>query len=331
MAIAHTNKDIISKTLGQHYKNKSFRVYGLDVPKIKQVLPTDYPVVAAEYRGDGAFLLEDNSLLLQEFESWLSFQNFLKYLQYVLALLKVLADEGIKVTNIIIAVIYTGDILAAPAVYDLGAVRITVKQVFLSKFDTSQLFAEIRDKIRQGEPLTDEDVMRFIILPLTEPVKEKKQDVIQAAIELLDELDDEEQLKFIAAGILTATDKFINAENAAKLGRMLRMTKVGRIFEEEKLAALAENTRLVTKQVTKQVTRQVKAETTKEVTEKVTQKVTQKVTKEVKAQTAKETAKQMGTQFAKFLLSRGEDLETIMQQTQLSQKEITELQNALAT
>ncbi|MCL1997410.1 MAG: hypothetical protein FWG65_01430, partial [Turicibacter sp.] len=69
MSISHTNKDILSKALSQHYKDKSLNVYGLDLPKIKQMLPTDYPVMAVEYRGDGAFLLEDDSLLLTEYES----------------------------------------------------------------------------------------------------------------------------------------------------------------------------------------------------------------------------------------------------------------------
>ncbi|MCL1999173.1 MAG: hypothetical protein FWG65_10445 [Turicibacter sp.] len=236
MAIAHTNKDIISKTLAQHYKNKSFSVYGLDVPKIKEVLPTDYPLIAVEYRGDGAFLLEDDTLFLQEFESTLSAKNFIKYLQYVLALLKMLANEGIEVTNVIVAVIYTGDILAAPAALDLGAVRITVEQVFLSKFDTNLLHADIKAKIERGERLSDEEVMRFIILPLTEPNPDKKQDVIVAAIELVEQVVDEEQQKFIIAGILTAADKFISRENADRLWRMMSMTKVGRIIEEEKIA-----------------------------------------------------------------------------------------------
>ncbi|MCL1998381.1 MAG: hypothetical protein FWG65_06415 [Turicibacter sp.] len=236
MSIAHTNKDIISKTLAQHYKDKSFSVYGLDVPKIKQVLPTDYPLIAVEYRGDGAFLLQDNSLFLQEYESTLSSKNFLKYLQYVLALIKILADEGIKVTNVIIAVIYTGDVLTARDTYDLGAVRITVQQVFLSNFDTDGMYTDFQAKVEQRQRLADEDVMRLIIWPLTQPGNDKKQDLIKKAIYLVEQIEDEEQQKFIIAGILTATDKFISRADAEALERILTMTKVGRLFEERAIA-----------------------------------------------------------------------------------------------
>lgn len=39
--IAYQNKDITSKFLAEHLKGKSFRVYGLDLPEIKEVRPTN--------------------------------------------------------------------------------------------------------------------------------------------------------------------------------------------------------------------------------------------------------------------------------------------------
>ena len=67
--IAHTNKDILFKVLSQHYRNKSLAVYGLDIPKIKQMIPSSYPVLTTEYHADNVFLLEDGSLLILEYES----------------------------------------------------------------------------------------------------------------------------------------------------------------------------------------------------------------------------------------------------------------------
>ena len=68
--ISHNNKDILFKYLNQLYQGKSLKVYGLDIPKIKRVLPANYPAITAnEYRGDGAFLLEGDILYLQEYES----------------------------------------------------------------------------------------------------------------------------------------------------------------------------------------------------------------------------------------------------------------------
>ena len=61
--IAYQNKDILFKVLSQNYENKSFKVLGLNLPKIKKVLPTNLPkIFANELRADNIFLLEDGRI-----------------------------------------------------------------------------------------------------------------------------------------------------------------------------------------------------------------------------------------------------------------------------
>ena len=55
------------------------------------------------------------------------------------------------------------------------------------------------------------------------------------SVSLAKEIGDEEKQGFIIAGILTATDKFIDKNYSNKLKEWLKMTKVGRLFEEEKI------------------------------------------------------------------------------------------------
>ena len=45
--IAWQNKDITNKLFAEKLKEKSLRVYGLDIPKIIQVLPTNLPDIWA--------------------------------------------------------------------------------------------------------------------------------------------------------------------------------------------------------------------------------------------------------------------------------------------
>jgi hypothetical protein len=80
--------------------------------------------------------------------------------------------------------------------------------------------------------------MKFIILPLT--AKKDKQELIETAVNLAKEVGDEDRQGFIIAGILCATDKFIDKNYSNKLKEWLKMTKVGRLFEEEKLEAINE-------------------------------------------------------------------------------------------
>lgn len=43
--ITYHNKDVLSKVMAENFKDKSLKVYGIDVPKIKQVLPTNLPEI----------------------------------------------------------------------------------------------------------------------------------------------------------------------------------------------------------------------------------------------------------------------------------------------
>ena len=104
--ISYTNKDILFKVLERHYENKSLAVYGLDIPKIKRMLPTNYPSVSAtEIHADSPFLLEDGSLYLQEYESTVELQDGLKYAKYICAASEFLQKEGIHIANVIVGVI----------------------------------------------------------------------------------------------------------------------------------------------------------------------------------------------------------------------------------
>ena len=132
--VAYQNKDILFKVLSQNYENKSFKVLGLDLPKIKKVLPSNLPkIIANELRADNIFLLEDERILIVEYESIVMQENFIKYLEYILAVLRTYLKTEKKIYDIIIAIIYTGDIKAALSGFELASLKINIRQVFLSR------------------------------------------------------------------------------------------------------------------------------------------------------------------------------------------------------
>ena len=237
--IAYQNKDVLFKVLSQNYENKSFEALGLNLPRIKKVLPTNLPkITATELRADNVFLLEDDRILILDYESSVKQENFIKYVEYILAVLKKYFNTEKKVYNIIVAVIYTGDIKEAPNQLNLDCLQLSIMQVFLSNFDTDEMYSDLRRKIEAGEILSDEDIMKFIILPLTEPDADKKQGLIEKTVELAKNVSDEQQQIFIIAGILVATDKFIDREYSNMIKEWISMTKVARLFEEEKIEAV---------------------------------------------------------------------------------------------
>lgn len=82
--------------------------------------------------------------------------------------------------------------------------------------------------------------MEFIILPLTYRSSKDKQSSIKNSVELAKKIKDEKVMVSVLAGILAFTDKIINDELGKNIKEWIMMTKVARLFEQEKEVALAE-------------------------------------------------------------------------------------------
>ena len=239
--IAYQNKDIVSKTLAENLKGKAFRAYGLNLPQVTQVMPTNLPTVKAnELRIDNLFKLEDNTVAIVDYESAYRNTDKIKYLNYLTGIANRYLRDKIPCPMLRMIVIYTGDIRRrqVSTEYNVGAVKIRIEPAFLSELDPEDIFDTIAYKIKNGECLSDEELMQFIILPLTYRQKKYKEKAIQNAVELAARVQDRNQQLFVLAGILAFTDKIIDNDTANKIRRMIQMTKVAMIFEEEKQLAI---------------------------------------------------------------------------------------------
>ncbi len=244
--IAYQNKDITSKVLAEHFKGKTFRVYGLNVPSIRQTLPTNIPTVKAnELRLDNLFELTDGTLALVDYESTYEKEDKVKYLNYLAGIASRYRNEKKDCPTLRMIVIYTGDIKREQVVsdYDIGAVKMNVETAFLSELDSEKIFKRLKEKVERNERLSDDELMEFIIFPLSYRKKEEKQERIQETVKLAARIQDREQQVFTLAGILAFTDKVIDRETANFIRRAIEMTQVAQIFEEEKQQALRESAR----------------------------------------------------------------------------------------
>jgi len=241
--IAYQNKDITSKFLAENFKGKTFRVYGLKLPKVKRVLPTNIPAVKAnELRLDNLFELADGSIALVDYESDYDNKDKVKYLNYVTGIANRYLQKNEKCPTIHMIVIYTGDIdrKRVSAKYNIGAVRMKLETAFLSELDSKRIFDRLKKKVEKNRLLNDEELMQFIILPLAYRTKEEKQRKVRETVELAAKIQDKKQQIFTLAGILVFTDKVIDRETASRIRKVIEMTQVAQIFEEEKQRALTQ-------------------------------------------------------------------------------------------
>jgi hypothetical protein len=237
--VAYQNKDIIFKILSRNYPHVSMGVYGLDLPAVKAVLPTDLPDIKADdKRSDGIFELEDDTLMIMEYESSPDVQQLVKYGHYAFRVAERYMQTEKRLRKMVIVVIYTGEVKQAANALDLGGVRIEVEQVFLSRFDGDAIVDDVKAKIARGEPITDEDVMKLVMAPLAK-TKSSRQELIERSVEAAKGIADENLQTFAIAGILVAADKFIDRDYSDNVRSWLNMTKVGQIILEEINEAVA--------------------------------------------------------------------------------------------
>lgn len=233
-SITYQNKDVLSKFFTENLKNKSFSVYGLSLPKITEILPTNLPVVEAnELRLDNMLRLADQSVALVDYESIYNPRDKIKYLNYVVRALKRSGNALPKHVRMI--VIYTGDISAKQTQPELnvGCLKFTVEEVFLSSLDAAAIEATLTGKINGGGMLTDEEKMQLIILPLVYKGTEAKRECIRRCFELVKSIECSETQHFVVSGMLVFTDKVIDKKDSDYMRRWLSMTKVERIIVDE--------------------------------------------------------------------------------------------------
>ncbi len=233
--IAYQNKDILFKILGQTYKEKSFAAYGIDLPPIRALLPTDLPKISANEKSiDNLFLLEDGTYAIVDYESVYKRISKIKYLNYIARVMEkyYIEDDNF---NLRLIVIYTGDVDQAEPDLKTACFTLHAEQAFLAHIDGKATFQEIQEKQRAGKLFDNDDLMRLVILPLTVPGTEGKQEMLEAVVGLAEQLADEEQQVFILSGVIVASDKFIQKEYMKQIRRKINMTQIGQMYEEEKI------------------------------------------------------------------------------------------------
>lgn len=189
--------------------------------------------------------LADGSVAVVDYESEYKSEDKVKYLNYLTGIVNRYKNEKRVCPNLRMIVIYTGDIQREEVAesYDMGAVRLAIEPVFLSEVDGDGTFRRLKEKVERGESLSDQEQMEFCVFPLTYRKKEEKVGRIWEAVRLAVRITDQEQQIFVLAGIITFTDKVINEEAADQIRKVIRMTKIGMLFEKEKEEAVMEERR----------------------------------------------------------------------------------------
>ena len=234
--IAYQNKDITSKVLAEHFQGKTFRVYGLDLPPILKAGPTNIPVITArELRLDNLFELADRTVAIVDYESRYKKEDKIKYLNYLTGIANRYRNEKKECPPLRMIVIYTGDVRRrqVSCEYHIGALDMHIEAAFLSELDSNGIFRTLQEKVRTGRKMTEEELMEFMILPLSMRTRKEKKQKAEEMARLAEQIRDREQQLFVMAGLLVFADKIIDMGTANKIKEMISMNKVEWLIRQD--------------------------------------------------------------------------------------------------
>ena len=218
--IAYQNKDISSKYFADEYKNTLFKVFGLDLPDIVSVEPTELPAVEVnDMAMDNRFLLADGSYAIIDYESDYSEEKKVKYLSYVARLFKRVYNQTKEIPRIRIIIIYTADVKegSTKRTLDMGDERLILTEAFLSKLVADEIFEECESKIKNGIGLATEDKLRLMICPLSREGSSEKIAAIHRAIDIICLQEDISEMKKLLAGLWAFNDKMISRKDSEEI------------------------------------------------------------------------------------------------------------------
>ena len=168
--VAYQNKDISSKFLASMHGDAFAKALGIDMPAVIRNEPTELPSIEVNtMMMDNLFLLEDGSYVIIDYESKYSEENKVKYLNYIARLVKLLYNQDKQIPVIHIIVIYTADItkdMTTPMV-DIGGARVVLTEVFIWDWNTEAILQKISNYVRTNQPLSEEEQIQLIMLPLS--------------------------------------------------------------------------------------------------------------------------------------------------------------------
>ncbi len=267
-SVAYQNKDISSKFMAEKFRDTFFKVYGLDIPDIVRVEPTELPAIEVnDMSMDNLFYLKDGSYAIVDYESEYSEENKVKYLGYVARVLKRVYNQTKSIPRLRVVIIYTADVVkgSTNSTLDMGDEQLILTEAFLSEMDAAKIIKHTEEKLSSGIGFTDEEKLQLMLCPLSIKGKLGKMDAVRKAIELAKQIQDASVQTQVLSGLVAFCDKVLSQEDVEEIREIIKMTKFDRLIYEEKMEAVNAKAK----------------EVTEEVTEKVTEEVTEKVSKEV--------------------------------------------------
>lgn len=231
-------KDIIQKYIAGAFKDVSLDFYGINTPKIKELINVELPIIDINDNStDFIFLLEDNTYLHLEFQTVYNKDDLIRFWSYDLRLY--LRDKR-KIHTVIVYASSVKDIEAL----NIGTSTFNPDIIMLKDYNGDSIYKDIENKVLKGQDITDLDILNLLFLPLMKNKKRKKTVAIDS-VKLAKNIKDKNKRNICIGSIFAFTYKYLEYNEINSILEVIKMTDLGTLLmeqaEHEKAIEIAKN------------------------------------------------------------------------------------------
>ncbi len=222
----HT-EDIIMKSIMELFKGDAVRFFGID-KEIISVARTELSHVELQKNiADWTFLTSDNSFLHFEFQTTYKQEDLARFMVSDAMLYY---KEGKRIRTV---VVYSSNITNTMTTLDFGSINYTVEAFYMLSLDGDSTYESISAKVDAKEPLTKNDLMSIVFLPLMKNSVDKVTRIKQS-IEISKKLKTVTEQLQIQAMLDMLAEKFIkDDETLAQIKEVLNMSAIAEMIRED--------------------------------------------------------------------------------------------------
>ncbi len=228
-------EDIIMKNVFDLLKGDALKFFGID-KKIVAPARTELNFVELKTNiNDNVYLLEDDTFIHLEFQTTNKRDDIRRFMASD-AVLFYKEDKPIKTI-----VVYSADIDHALINLDGGSIKYELEAFYMIALDGDILYNEVKKKVDHHEPLSKQDLMSIVLLPIMKS-KSDKLTRIRKSIELSKQIDDTDAKLQTQAMLYLFAEKFVNdSAQLGKLKELLNMTAIAEMMLKDERVEIAKN------------------------------------------------------------------------------------------
>jgi hypothetical protein len=194
-------EDGVMKKAMEFFQENAVDFFGIDkkiiAPAATEIKNVDIKTNALDY----LFYTEDGEYLHFEFQTTKKKEDITRFLYYDTSLF---CRDNRKIETI---VVYSSKITNAVTHIDAGTVKYNIKAFYMYNLDGDENYIYLKNKINNGEHLTNEDIMKLTFIPLMRTDKDKG-DITIDCIELANGIPNGEEKTKSLTLLYALFDKF---------------------------------------------------------------------------------------------------------------------------